>query len=109
MDYWGISTFEEKEKDGRIDLIASPTVTRTMEEILNTTKAIKNTTVRNGNKTAFKSELKIFNFASYSVETNDRLSATILSIGELISKPVFIVHLPLIVALITYFTLKGGK
>jgi len=69
-----ILTVAEKEKDGLSSLIAEPKINRVVEETLKATKAIRNSTERTERTKTFKSELKIFNFASYTTETNDNFN-----------------------------------
>ena len=100
----------ENEKEGLNALIARPKVNRIAEETLKATSEIKNSTESRDNAITFKSELKILNLASYKVEsTGDRLTNLILGLSELISKPVFLIQLPVILGIVVYFLLKEGR
>jgi len=104
----GTETTALNEKDGLTNLIAQPRVITAIDETLKTTKAIKNAALNTSKAPVFRSELKILKLTSYSIETTDKTSSKILSIAELISKPLFILNLPVLVLIITWL-LKGGK
>lgn len=104
----GTETTALKEKEGLTSLMAQPKVIRAIDETLNTTKEIKNAALSNTRSPVFRAELKILKLTSYSVETTDKTASVILSIAELISKPLFILNLPALALIITLL-LKGGK